>query len=93
MFRVEWLQVALDELAAIWVEADATRRREITAAANYLERQLTVDPYSQSTPHGSVGRILFWPPLGITFRIEADAVTVTVLHAWIFHLQNGQQQD
>jgi hypothetical protein len=45
MFRVQWLSEALDELATIWLTADAALRALITAAAHDLDHQL------ESTPH------------------------------------------
>lgn len=37
MFRVEWLDQALDELAAIWTAADSALRQDITAAASQID--------------------------------------------------------
>jgi hypothetical protein len=34
MFRVRWERAALDELAALWTQADSAARRAITAAAH-----------------------------------------------------------
>jgi hypothetical protein len=91
--RVEWLQSALNELAAIWLQAASALRREITAASNALESRLKTDPYDGSQPYSAGRRILFVPPLGVTFRIETHRQTVTVVHTWFFQLQNGQQKD
>jgi hypothetical protein len=44
MFRVEWLQEALDALAAIWVSADAATRQAITTASHVVEQRLRADP-------------------------------------------------
>lgn len=40
MFRVEWLQSAVDELAALWVDADSTLRQAITNASHQIDEQL-----------------------------------------------------
>jgi hypothetical protein len=45
MFRVEWLQSALDELADLWTRADPVQRQAITAASNLLDQRLRRDPH------------------------------------------------
>jgi hypothetical protein len=40
MFRVEWLQEAVDELANIWVNADTSLRHRIAIAAHTLESRI-----------------------------------------------------
>ncbi len=40
MFQVEWLQDAVDELAAIWMQADSIQRRAITESTNAVDREL-----------------------------------------------------
>ena len=47
MFRVEWLQSALDELAEVWTEADSPARQAITAAAHRIEQLLQSQPHAQ----------------------------------------------
>ena len=37
MFRVEWLQSALDELSNLWIGSDSSQRHAITAATHALE--------------------------------------------------------
>ncbi len=83
MFRVVWLQEALNELAAVWIDADSTQRQAITAAAHAIDQLLELDPNNQgeSRPHNQ--RILFQPPLGITFEIRLPSL-VRVLHVWTF---------
>ncbi len=44
MFRVEWLQVALDELARIWINANPSLRRAITTATHIADQELQTDP-------------------------------------------------
>lgn len=45
MFRVEWLQVALDELTTQWMQADTALRQAITAASHAVEQRLANDPF------------------------------------------------
>ena len=66
MYRVEWLQSALDELTAIWTRADSALRRAITAASHQIDRQLQHDPDQQGESHPKGRRVLFAPPLGVT---------------------------
>jgi hypothetical protein len=40
IFRVLWLQSALDELAAVWTDADATLRQRITRASHWIDQEL-----------------------------------------------------
>jgi hypothetical protein len=45
MFRVRWLDGAVDELAAIWVRVDSEKRRAVTEATNAIDRELKSDPF------------------------------------------------
>ena len=63
MFRVVWLQVALDELTTLWIQADAALRQAITAASHIVDQRSfergripTGRPsdYLRSSPDGSI---------------------------------------
>jgi hypothetical protein len=84
MYRVEWIQSALDELATVWMQADSTLRRAITRTANRMEQQLQADPLGTGESRPGGRRILLQSPLGISFRLEPDGQTVTVLRVWLF---------
>ncbi len=84
MFRVEWLQSALDELAILWTQADATLRQAITAASHTLEQRLRTDPANEGESRPGGRRITFVSPLAVRFQIEADGQTVTVLQVQLF---------
>jgi hypothetical protein len=84
MFRVEWIQSALDELATIWNQASSGMRQAITAAAHQAEQILLADPYNAGESRPGGRRILLTSPLGMTFRVEAEGQTVTVLRVWLF---------
>jgi len=84
MFRVEWLQSALDELATQWTMAASTERQAITAASHALEQRLAEDPAQEGESRSKGRRITFVPPLAVTFRVEADARTVTVVQVRVF---------
>jgi len=84
MFRLVWLQTALDQLMAIWMQADSALRQAITAATHQIDQKLQSDPHAsgESRPEGT--RIFFIAPLGIIFRVEQDDKTVSVLRVWLF---------
>lgn len=84
MFRVEWLQTALDELANLWTQADSAQRQAITSATHNLENRLQRDPANEGESRSGDHRITFVAPLAIRFKIEADGQTVTILHVRLF---------
>lgn len=84
MFRVDWLQTALDELTDFWIQADSTQRQAITAACHILEQRLLKDPANEGESRPGGRRITFVPPLAVRFQIEGDGQTVTVLHVRLF---------
>jgi hypothetical protein len=83
-YRVEWLQSALDELATIWTQADSVRRQAITAASHTLDQRLRNDPFNEGESRPKGRRITFVPPLAVTFRLEFDGQTVSVLQVRMF---------
>ena len=89
MFRVRWEETALNELTTLWVGAESKMRQVITAATHQIDQQLQADPLGPSESRPGGRRILFVSPLGITFRVEADGQTVSVLHVWLFR-RHGQ---
>jgi hypothetical protein len=47
MYQIEWLDSALNELAAIWTVADSATRGAIRNAVATVESRLRRDPNSQ----------------------------------------------
>ncbi len=84
MFRVEWLQTALDQLSSIWIQADSGLRQAITAASHQIDEQLQTDPYASSESRSEGRRVSFSFPLGVLFRVESEERTVAVLRVWLF---------
>jgi hypothetical protein len=84
MYRVEWLQSALDELADIWTRSNSIERAAITSASHVLDTYLKGDPHDEGESRAHGRRITFVPPLAVTFRIEEDDQTVTVLQVRAF---------
>lgn len=89
MFRVRWKRSAVNELANLWTQANAVQRQAITGASHRIDQQLQADPYAESESRPGGRRILLVAPLGVTFRIEADGQTVSVLRVWLFR-KHGQ---
>jgi hypothetical protein len=84
MFRVRWQESALNELTTLWMGANSILRQGITAASNQTDQRLQTDPLGEGESRPERRRILFNPPLGITFRVEEDEQTVSVLRVWLF---------
>lgn len=83
MFTVRWADEALDELAGLWTDAPSAIRGAITVATNYIDQQLRVDPVAVGESRSEGRRVLFALPLGVTYRIETDQQTVSVLRVWL----------
>ena len=47
MFRVEWLQPALDELALLWTQADSALRQVLAVASYEIDQRLQKNPRNQ----------------------------------------------
>jgi hypothetical protein len=84
MFRVEWLRSALEELTEFWTKADSNQRKIITKASHFLEQELQINAPNLGESRPKECRIAFVPPLAVTFRIESDGKTVTVVHVRAF---------
>jgi len=84
MFRVRWEGKALNELTTLWTESASALRSSITAATSQIDQLLRTAPRQQGESRPGGQRILFVSPLGITFRIEADGQTISVLRVWLF---------
>ena len=87
--HIEWLQSALDELSKIWTEAPSSVRKAITAASHDIDKHLPNRPDEQGESRPDGRRIAFFPPLGITYRVEVQSSVVIVIHVWRFH-QHGE---
>jgi hypothetical protein len=84
MFRVEWLQSALDDLAGHWIEADQGLRQALTVASQEIDERLRRDPGNEGESRPSGRRMTFVPPLAVTFRIDVDGQTVTVVEILLY---------
>lgn len=79
MFRLRWKRSAVDDLARVWVAADAALRQAITAASHSIEARLRTDPLNEGESRPAGRRITFEPPLAVTFRLGKDGHTIFVL--------------
>ena len=84
MFWVRWAKKAIDEITVAWTNADSSTRQAITNASNVIDEHLRTSPLTDSESRAGGRRILFARSLGALFRVEADGVTVSVLHVWLF---------
>jgi hypothetical protein len=84
MYSIRWLEEALDELAAIWLEGDSALRAAITAATNQIDAALSEDPNSKGESRANGRRIDFIAPLGVQFRVDESRMEVTVVQVWLF---------
>lgn len=75
-FRVEWLQDAETELAAIWLRA--TDRQAVTAAQATIDRLLATDPLQNSTEVAEGLRKLIVGPLIVLFSVQQAKLLVEV---------------
>jgi plasmid stabilization system protein ParE len=78
-YRVRWLRNALDQLADIWNRA--SDRNAVTAAADWAERTLGLDPNSCGESRSRGRRVLFVGPLAIFYRVnrrDQEVVITTV---------------
>ncbi len=89
MFRAEWLQEAVGELADIWTRADSQSRQAITEATHNLDRELQTDPFRESESREGEVRVSFARPLGVLFDVDAEQRIVWILHVWSFRQGPG----
>ncbi|HEX8200089.1 MAG TPA: hypothetical protein VF590_06350 [Isosphaeraceae bacterium] len=80
MFTVLWHGPALNQLATIW--AQVSDRTAVTAAVGRIDQRLRTDPEDQGESRDAGRRVLLEAPLGVTFSVQPDDRTVSVLTVW-----------
>ena len=80
MFRVAWLQTALNELAALWLKADTALRKSVTTVTHQVDLALKTAPLEQGESRANGRRLMFAFPLAILFEVLSESSTVRVLH-------------
>jgi hypothetical protein len=86
MYRLDWLQSAVNELTDGWLEADAEQRSAISAALREIELHLERDPLDMGESRANNRRVGFAPPLSVFFSIDERMKIVTILHVRVFKL-------
>jgi len=79
-FEVIWIPSAVQELAAIWLQA--SDRQAVTTAAHAIEKRLESDPENDGESRPKGRRILHSKPLGVRYRVLVDRRLVKVLRVW-----------
>lgn len=81
-YSVRWREEASDELANIWLNAGPAGRREVTAAADSIDKALADRPTECGESRGEKRRIFFFEPLAVIFQVSEPDWTVNVLQVW-----------
>lgn len=81
-YNVVWTARAEQHLAAAWLAS--SNRGAITLAAHELDQQLRRDPIGfGESRRSSVDRVGMYAPLGISFTVVVDDLTVYVTATWL----------
>jgi hypothetical protein len=84
MFRVEWLQSALNDLADAWMRGDAARREAINIAVRGIDFRLERNPQAEGESRDHRSRVTFVAPLAVIFEVDTVNSIVLVHHVWTF---------
>jgi hypothetical protein len=76
-YTVTWETDVLSVLATIWLQA--TDRQAVTRAQAAIDRQLTRDPLSYSTPVSEGLYAIEDPPLRVQFEVLEEDRLVTIV--------------
>jgi hypothetical protein len=83
VYRVEWLQSALTQLSAIWVDAAPALRARVTQATHEIDRELRADAVNVGESRSERSRIAFVVPLGLLFRVATESRLAVVERVWL----------
>ncbi|HEY3395119.1 MAG TPA: hypothetical protein VGK58_20635 [Lacipirellulaceae bacterium] len=83
MHHIIWRQSALNELAELWVDADAVLRETITMAVAEIDSSLARSPNDIGESRPDDRRIAFEPPLGYIFEVRSLDQQVVISHVWL----------
>jgi hypothetical protein len=79
-YRVEWLESAEEELAAVWLRS--AYRRELTLSSATLDRMLEYDAHEIGESREPGIRFINLWPIGINFSADEATRVVKVVHVW-----------
>jgi hypothetical protein len=82
MYDVFWAPSALDDLAAVWVDADANLREAVTLASAEIDALLAHSPLDVGESRDGEQRITFVSPFGVIFEVRSAVRRVVVTHVW-----------
>ncbi len=83
-YQIVWLQSALDELTEIWTNASSQLRKAVTKASHAVDVELLANPEDKGESRPNGRRVEFFPPLGVTYRVNIQDGIVVILHVWCF---------
>ena len=89
MYEVFWAPSALEDLAALWVDAETTLRETITTTAAEIDDLVSGSPYDVGESRTGDRRIAFVAPLGLIFDVESANRRVVIIHVWLIRRQNN----
>jgi hypothetical protein len=78
MFHLEWRDIAIDDLANGWMNADARLRADITTAIHEVERRLLRAPDRAGESRKPGTRVLILNPLVVTFHVNVRTSIVLI---------------
>lgn len=84
MWRIEWLETALNELTSIWLKSGPTTRRAVTVAVRQIEHALSIHPEEEGESRTEGRRILFAEPLAVVFEVDEPNRQATIVTVWHF---------
>ncbi|OYV92610.1 MAG: hypothetical protein B7Z73_04890 [Planctomycetia bacterium 21-64-5] len=76
-YHVRWRKEASDELTDIWLDGDATDRREVTNATAAIDKALARNPEDCGESRSADRRILFNHPLAVIFQVLRSSARFT----------------
>jgi len=80
-YTVVWNRRATNDLAQLWM--DAGDRSEVASATNYIDEQLSRDPFlEQCEVVNRIGALIV-KPLGVDYWINEGDRIVTVFAVWM----------
>jgi hypothetical protein len=83
MYTVDRTESAVHELTSLWVNADPSLRRAVTAASHNIDKDLRHQPNEKGESREGDNRFYFAAPLGIYFRVDESANTAVVVNVWL----------
>jgi hypothetical protein len=86
-FRVLWLSATETVLTLLWL--DESIRADVTRAADDIDRRLRHNPSQEGESRPQGRRILFVPPLVVTYKVFPRENLVVVSDVWRFTKPRG----